>query len=63
VSAAEAPTLTILSANLLAGGIGRSRTGKRFEALLDRLADLQPDVAAFQFSDLPGECSGCSGGA
>lgn len=40
--------LTLLSGNLLAGGIGRSRTERRFEPLLRIAAELQPDAAAFQ---------------
>lgn len=41
-------SLTLLSGNLLAGGIGRSRTETRFEPLLRLAAELQPDLAAFQ---------------
>jgi hypothetical protein len=55
--------LKLLSGNLLAGGIGRSRSETRFEPLLRLAAELQVDAAAFQFSDLPGGCSGCSGWA
>jgi endonuclease/exonuclease/phosphatase family metal-dependent hydrolase len=40
--------LALLSGNLLAGGIGRSRTETRFEPLLRLAAELRPDVAAFQ---------------
>ena len=41
-------SLTLLSGNLLAGGIGRSRTETRFEPMLRLAAALQPDIAAFQ---------------
>jgi hypothetical protein len=40
--------LTVLSGNLLAGGIGRSRSETRFEPLLRLAAELQVDAAAFQ---------------
>ncbi len=40
--------ISLLSANLLAGGIGRSRTEQRFAPLLEALAEQEPDVLALQ---------------
>jgi hypothetical protein len=48
VSAPQPGALTLLSGNLLAGGIGRSRTETRFKPLLRIAADLKADAAAFQ---------------
>ena len=48
LSATEAPALTVMSANLLAGGIGRSRSENRFPKLMRHIAELRPDVFAAQ---------------
>lgn len=48
VGAAAPAALTLVSANLRAGGVGRSRTETRLPALLDHLADLRADVLACQ---------------
>jgi endonuclease/exonuclease/phosphatase family metal-dependent hydrolase len=47
-SAAQSAVLTVLCANLLSGGIGRSRGEHRFPELMDIVARLRPDVFAVQ---------------
>lgn len=44
----SARALTVLTGNLLAGGVGRSHTEKRFNHLIQAAADQNPDIMCFQ---------------